>query len=213
MEIFSYIFNYFLSTEGVNTIKDFLTYSAPFLAVYVAYMALQTWRKEFIGKKKIDLACDIVEQVCNVQDIIRDLRNPLCYEENKIKEDLNDKKKEVKDNKIYYLAASYRFYNNNIDEINNFLKLRNKAQLYWNKDILLLFVEIKEIINSIVNASELLYYTDNLNFKSRLEFEKKIWWCSTDDKIEKKVQQIVDEFKLNLKDFYEYKLTKWKKLK
>ena len=28
------------------------------------------WKKEFIGKKKIDLACDIVEQVCNIQDII-----------------------------------------------------------------------------------------------------------------------------------------------
>jgi len=215
MKIFNYIFNYFLSTEGVNTIKDFLTYSAPFLAVYVAYMALQTWRKEFIGKKKIDLACDIVEQVCNMQDIIRDLRNPACFpnENNKIKEDLNNRKVDINDRKIHYLAARYRFYDNR-DEINNFLKLRNKAQLYWDKDILTLFVEIKKVILSIITASDMLYYTDNLDFESKKKYEKKIWWdFDSNEEIEKRVQKIVDEFKLNLKDFYEYKLTKWKKLK
>ena len=98
MEIFSYIFNYFLSAEGVNTIKDFLTYSASFIGLYIAYNALQTWKKEFIGKKKIDLACDIVEQACNMQDIINYARSRLSLlsEQNELREELKKDNVEIK---------------------------------------------------------------------------------------------------------------------
>ena len=61
--------------ETFNIVKDVLTLIIAGAGVVIAGMALHTWRKEFIGKKKIDLACDIVEQVCNVQDIIRKVRH------------------------------------------------------------------------------------------------------------------------------------------
>jgi hypothetical protein len=35
-----------------------------------AGFALYTWQKEFIGKKKIDLACQIMENVCNMRDLL-----------------------------------------------------------------------------------------------------------------------------------------------
>lgn len=201
--------------EIFNIVKEILTLIIAGAGVVIAGMALHTWKKEFIGKKKIDLACDIVEQICNIQDIIRYARNPAFFtsESNKITKDFNKDKEEFKENKIHYLAAKYRFYNKK-EEINDFFKLRNKAQLYWDKNILNLFNNLNEIIVSINTAAELLYESNDLDFKSRVEFEKKIWWnFQKDDEIERNVQKIVDEFKLNLKDFYEYKLTKWKKLK
>ena len=181
--------------------------------VIIAGMALYTWKKEFIGKKKIDLACDIVEQVCNIQDIIRYARDPFSFtnEQDKIKEDLNSKKIEVKDRKLCYLVVRYRLYDNR-NEITNFVKLRNKAQLYWDKDILNLFNKINEIISSINIASDFLYDTDDLDFKSKKEYKNKIWHTHNDE-IETKVQKIVDEFKLNLEPLYKDRLTKWKNLK
>ena len=201
--------------EIFNVVKEILTLIIACAGVWVAWSALKTWKKEFIGKKKIDLACDIVEQICNIQDIIRYARNPAFFtnESNKIIKDFNKDKEEFKENKIHYLAAKYRFYNKK-EEINNFFKLRNKAQLYWDKNILDLFNKLNEIIVSINTAAELLYESDDLDFKSRVKFEKNIWWnFKNDDEIEKNVQKIVDEFKLNLYDCYKDGLTKWKKLK
>ena len=72
--------------EIFNIVKESLSLVIMGAGVIIAGMALYTWKKEFIGKKKIDLACDIIEQVCNIQDIIRYARSPAFYtnESNKI---------------------------------------------------------------------------------------------------------------------------------
>lgn len=215
MEIFSYIFNYFLSTEGVNTIKDFLTYLASFLAIAIAYNALSTWKKEFIGKKKIDLACDIVEQVCNMQDLVFYIRSKFCYPR-EVKEAMEILKKDndtIKEKNIYRLIASYRVYEKK-DEINKFLQLRNKAQLYWDKNILDLFQELKTVI-FFIRDSSYSYYSKDILSQEEIEYYNKIIFYLGDknDEIANKVQKIVDEFKLNLEPLYKDRLIKWKKLK
>lgn len=152
--------------EIFNIIKDVIILIISGAGVIVAGMALYTWKKEFIGKKKIDLACDIVEQVCNIQDIIMYARNPAYFgnEDDKIKKDLNSKSIEFNDDNLCYLVAKYRFYDNK-DEINKFFKLKNKAQLYWDKNILTLFAELNKVIVSITTASDILYDSNNLDFK------------------------------------------------
>ena len=214
MEIFHYILTYFSSAEGVNTIKSVLTYLASFLAIYVAYKALETWKKEFIGKKKIDLACDIIEQVCNIQDIIRHARNPVLSigESNEIIKDLTINNEEIKENKLCCFAVKYRL-NNKKEEIYNFFKLRNKAQLYWDDDILDLFNKLNKIITSIIAAAEYLYEYVDLDPEMKKACESKIWSDLDNNKIDLAVQKIVDEFKLNLRESYKERITKWKKLK
>ena len=102
-----------ITMEIFNVVKESLSLVIMGAGVIIAGMALYTWKKEFIGKKKIDLACDIIEQVCNIQDIIRYARNPAFFtnESNKIIKDFNKNKKEFNENKIHYLVARYRFYN------------------------------------------------------------------------------------------------------
>ena len=52
--------------EIFNIVKEVILLVVSIIGVCFAGNALYTWKKEFIGKKKIDLACDIVEQVCNM---------------------------------------------------------------------------------------------------------------------------------------------------
>ena len=201
--------------EIFNIVKDIITLIIAGAGVWVAWSALKTWKKEFIGKKKIDLACDIVEQVCNMQDLIYYIRLKFCYprEAKEAMEILKKDNDTIKEENIYRLIASYRVYEKK-DEINKFLQLRNKAQLYWNKNILDLFQELKTVI-FFIRDSSYSYYSKDVLSKEEIEYYNKIIFYLGDknDEIAIKVQKIVDEFKLNLEPLYKDRLTKWKKLK
>ena len=123
--------------ETFNIIKDILTLIIAGAGVWVAWNALKTWKKEFIGKKKIDLACDIVEQACNMKDLINQIRRPeyLPSELEEIRKELKERNIEIKEDKIFYLIPKYRMRKHR-EEIEKFLRLGNKAQLYWDKDVL-----------------------------------------------------------------------------
>ena len=200
--------------ENFNVVKDILTLIIAGAGVIIAGMALYTWRKEFIGKKKIDLACDIVEQACNMQDIINYARSRLSLlsEQNELREELKKDNVEIKEKKLFYLIPKYRLRKNR-EKIEKFLHLGNKAQLYWNKDILNLFGSLHRIIQDILNTSEDLY--SRLMPEDAILMAEKIAFDSYEknDEIKNKVQKIVDEFKLNLEPLYKDRLTKWKKLK
>lgn len=199
--------------ETFNVVKEILTLIIAGAGVWVAWSALKTWKKEFIGKKKIDLACDIVEQACNMQNFINNIRNPICdfSEKEKIIEILSKENKQINKNKVIYLIPRMRMhkYKNDIEK---FFSLKNKAQLYWDKEIIDLFYELNNIFQSIYDYSEFLYTQlmpqDTINKATKI-----IFYSKDNDEIVVKVQKIVDEFKLNLYDCYKDGLTKWKKLK
>ena len=199
--------------ETFNIVKDILTLIIAGAGVIIAGMALYTWRKEFIGKKKIDLACDIVEQVCNMQNFINYIRNPICdfSEKEQIIEQLSKENEEINRNKVIYLIPRMRMHKFKKD-IEKFFALKNKAQLYWNKEIVDLFYELNNIFQSIYDYSEYLYTQlmpqDTINKATKI-----IFYSKDNDEIVVKVQKIVDEFKLNLEKFYKDRLIKWKKLK
>lgn len=201
-----------ITMEIFNIVKDILTLIIAGAGVVIAGMALYTWKKEFIGKKKIDLACDILEQACNMKDLINHIRYPMYLpsELEEIRKELKEDNVEIKENKIFYLVAKHRVRKHR-EEMEAFLKLRNKAQLYWNKDILKLFIEISNIFRDIMETSESLYSKnmpqDMILVAKRIAFDT----CKDNDEIANKVQKIVDEFKLNLEPLYKDRLTKWKK--
>ena len=198
--------------EIFNIVKESVSLVIMGAGIVIAGMALYTWKKEFIGKKKIDLACDIVEQACNIKDIIDYARSPLSLfsEQSEIKEELKKDNVEIKERKIFYLIPKYRLRKNR-EKIETFLSLRNKAQLYWDKEILSLFGRLHRIIQDILNTSESLY--SQIMPEEAILIAKKIAFdsCNETDEIKIKVQKIIDEFKLNLEPLYKDRLTKWKK--
>ena len=200
--------------ELLEIVKESLSLVIIGAGVIIAGMALYTWKKEFIGKKKIDLACDIVEQVCNMKDLINQIRRPeyLPSELEEIRKELKERNIEIKEDKIFYLIPKYRMRKHR-EEIESFLRLGNKAQLYWDKEILNLFIKLSNIFRDIMDTSESLYSKsmpkDVVYVAKRISFDN----FKDNDEIYVKVQKIVDEFKTNLEPLYKDRLTKWKKLK
>ena len=199
--------------EIFNIVKEVVLLIVSIVGVWFAGNALYTWKKEFIGKKKIDLACDIVEQACNMKDLINHVRYPMYLpsELEEIRKELKEDNVEIKENKIFFLVPKHRVIKHR-EEMESFLKLRNKAQLYWNKEILELFMKLSNIFRDIMDTSESLYSKnmpqDMVLVAKRIAFDT----CKDEDEIVIKVQKIVDEFKLNLEPLYKDRLTKWKKI-
>lgn len=54
----------------INEFSGIITALSTISMAVVAGYALHTWRKEFIGKRKIELACQIMKSVYDVQDAI-----------------------------------------------------------------------------------------------------------------------------------------------
>ncbi|MFR1674339.1 MAG: hypothetical protein ACLSWJ_05365 [Alphaproteobacteria bacterium] len=190
-----------------------------FLTFLIAWIALSTWKKELLGKKQINLAMDIVEKVCNIEDCLSAIRNPLTTAtesdeiETNIKKEFNqDEQPQVHKNKLYYLAPAYRI-TKNWNKIQDFLALRNQARLYWEDDIVELFDRISHLIANVRNASMMLYNYNDLKPDLIKEFEYKIWdHYSKEDAIKKEMHNIVEEFIMNLEPLYMQQKSSWKKL-
>jgi len=191
-----------------SIIKGIITV-VPLLMLLLAWIALNAWKKEFVGKKKIDLACEIIEKVYNIQDIIKHIRDPFIYptETNKILEDLQTTNN-IKKDKLDYLVPIHRMQTHR-EDIDNFLKLKSKAQIYWDNDVLNLFEKISKILTKISKSSWYLYQSRIEESDSFNERKKNIWDMheeGQEDIINSELQSIIDEFKRNLEPLYKDRL-------
>ncbi|MCL2468962.1 MAG: hypothetical protein FWF24_01855 [Alphaproteobacteria bacterium] len=199
----------------ISTIASIITALATLSMAVVAWRALRTWRKEFIGKKKIDLACQIMESVYDIQDLLWFARKPhrtssdlewvkLQKEKHGFGEDT-----EVHENKLHYLLPLYIFHTN-MEATEGLSMSQNKAQLYWDDNITELFDELRGCLWRVKEASKELYNSRVPEEEHRLL--DLIWDKGKDDKMSQRVEDIIAEFKLNLEPVYESQRTKWKKL-
>ena len=202
----------------IETITSIITAVATLGMVVVAWYALQIWRKEFIGKKKIELAIEIMRGVYDIQDLLIAARiNRFSnIEEKEIMDWMQSEKlrnpqnTDIYPTKLHYLAPTYRL-NKEQEKIEKLIGLFNKACLYWDEDILKLIQELHLYILNVRLASKELYY--NPTPVNQQDLLRTIYYSSKDDEISKRVADIVEEFKLNMEPLYKDQRVKWKKLK
>lgn len=119
---------------------------------------LCVWKKEYYGKKEIDLAEDIIIKFRNMKDIIE-----LVY--NKI-ESYNTSDDEFK--RLGMFICKNEASEN---EIMEFLLLKNKANNYWKNDIKVIEEHFAEITNIITtnNIAKFLENKDkNINLAAKV---------------------------------------------
>ncbi|MCL2673405.1 MAG: hypothetical protein FWF01_03370 [Alphaproteobacteria bacterium] len=203
-----------------NTIANITTAAATLGLVAAAWFGLRTWRKELIGKKKIDLAGQIMESVCDIRDLLFFVRSTNTgrtvveyveiLEELKKAKDRFNEGAEIYQDKLHYLLPFHRL-NQSIDEINNFLKIQNKAQLYWDDNIEKLFKELHFYLLRVREASNMLYNSPEP--EKHQEMIRLIWDNTQKDEISKRIEDIVKEFRFNLEPLYKDQRIKWKKIR
>ena len=198
--------------------KDFFEALSALVVAGCAVLALHTWRKEFVGKKKIEFEAEFVEKAIDVKDFIAAVRNGFSYidEIEKIENELKKENKYIPNSHVSFLIPKQRILKED-KYIKNFYSLRTKAIMYFGKDVLKIYGVINSIVIKITQASDELYEN---SYQHHLENEKEkedlaIVWkpYASDDKIAQEIEKAVDELKLNLEPLYQDKTFKWKTLK
>ena len=185
---------------------------------YIAYRGLQTWREQILEAPKIELAREIVEHFYNMKDLISRARCPfISYSPEEVR-----KYYEKSDLSEFQTGLGYRLMilDTSIEQIQTFQRLRNKAKVYYSKEIENCFFEVNRIINHFKNACLSLMREDPNQSLTEIygkdlikEFNDKIYEHGDDDAINTKLQEVINEVEYNLKPIYETKTIKWKKLK
>ncbi len=203
-------------------VTDIISCTASVATAIIAGMALYAWKREFIGKKKIELAAEIMRTVYDVQNMFIGVRLPMITKA-ELDETLEWIKTEtavhpgnaaVYPERVRYLVPHQRLAKNQ-DIIEKLRSLQNQAYMYWGKEIIAAFLKLTDYNLKIMRASLDLYYgKDTPEYKPLYD----IIFCETkndtiipDDKINTEINDIVEEFKRNLEPLYIDKQSKWVK--
>lgn len=212
--IVSCLTDFHITLEGIaKTIELALA----FWGCYIAAKGLKTWRDQVIEEPKIKLAREIVEQFYNMKDLISRARSPfISFSPDEVR-----KYYEKSDLSEFQTGLGYRLMvlDTSIEQIQTFQRLRNKAKVYYSKEIENCFFEVNRIINHFKNACLSLMREDPNQSLTEIygkdlikEFNDKIYEHGDDDAINTKLQEVINEVEYNLKPIYETKTIKWKKL-
>lgn len=208
------LINDYITVEGiVKTIELGLATCG----CYIAYRGLKTWHEQIIEAPKIELAREIVEQFYNMKDLISRARCPfISFSPDEVR-----KYYEKNDLTEFQTGLGYRLMilDTSIEQIQTFQRLRNKAKVYYSKEIENCFLEVNRIINHFKNACISLMKEEPNQSLAEIygkdlikEFNDKIYEYGDDDTTNLKIQAVIDEVEYNLKPIYETRAIEWKKL-
>lgn len=199
---------------------DIISCTASVATAIVAVVALYTWKHEFIGKKKIELAAEIMRAVYDIQDLYIGVRMPMiaqiehdeALEWIKAEAIAHPGKADVYPERVNHLVSYQRLIKQQ-DIIEKLRSLQNQAYMYWGKEVIVAILKLTNYNFKIMQASKDLYYgKDTPEYRPLYDFifcEMKDGQIISDDKINKEINDIVEEFKRNLEPLYTDKQSKW----
>lgn len=203
----------------LGSVADVFTALGTLAMAFIAGSALRAWRQEFIGKKKIELAAEIMTAVMDFQDGLIEARlntsHPMELAEIKQWiEEVNCKKQGIPNamlwpiypDRLQYLSPIHRL-NKNFTKNEEFASTFNKGLIYFGEDLYRLLVELHSFLGKIRYASEMLY--ENPTNK---EFQQIAFSDNANDATSQRIFAIGEEIKLNLEPLYKDQQIKWKKL-
>lgn len=198
--------------------KDVIETASAVTVAVCAVCALYTWRKEFVGKKKIEFAAEFVEKAIDIKEFIAYVRNGYSStnEAEEIENELKRENKFIPNGEVSYLVPKYRILKND-ENIRSFYALRTKAFMYFGKSALKIYDVVRSDFIKIKLSSEELYKNSYYNYlkDEKEKQEIAVIWASynSDDKIDLEIEKVVEELKLNLEPLYQDKTFKWKEIK
>ena len=199
---------------------DIISCTASVATAVIAGMALYAWKREFIGKKKIELAAEIMRAVYDIQDLYIGVRMPMiakvehdeALEWIKAEATARPGNADVYPERVNHLVPHQRLIKQQ-DVIEKLRSLQNQAYMYWGKEIIVAILKLTDYNFKIMQASKDLYYgKDTPEYRPLYDFifcEMKDGKIVPDDKVNKDINDIVEEFRRNLEPLYIDKRSKW----
>lgn len=188
----------------LNTIESFAPIVQAISIVVTAVFAslgLNTWRKQMIGKRKFDVAENILVSMFRMKKIITDIRNPFVMA-SEIKltrkwfQANQSQEKEPNDTSLAYLAISWRMSQKN-EQIQELLSLRPVGTVLFGNMVDEAISDFNRALNEIAMAANMLYdaasRNETLDKGLATDLRAKIWQANDDDEIAKRLDATVNK--------------------
>ncbi|MBL80051.1 MAG: hypothetical protein CMH70_08505 [Nitrosomonadaceae bacterium] len=185
---------------------DFISSIVIFLAALTFIAGASSWRREFIGKRRIELAESVLAKFYEAEDVIKQIRSPIsCLSEG------NTRKQEEKELKEESLLLDRAYivierYQKKITLFSQIKSMRYQVQSAFGTSAIEPFNELDAIISEIFNASHMLgsnYWPRQGRVKMKPEDFKKhlyemqkneeIFWLTDKDTISPRVQKTISK--------------------
>ncbi|MDR9497972.1 MAG: hypothetical protein RI556_02255 [Hydrogenovibrio sp.] len=156
-----------------TTFIDYLTSGSALIASLVALYGINTWRREYVGKKRMDLGHDLLEAFYKAKDAIRYIRSPFTpeIERSEAIKDLPEHRNEFDER----AAVLSKRLNDKQKEIAAFRAMKYKIMAVFGNDSEKIFDEFASIPNQIATAMGILvkhyWNRQGENFRNKTEFE------------------------------------------
>ena len=179
------------------------------LVCWAAISGIGAWKREFIGRRKIELAEDVLATFFEVKDAIARIRSPFSSsDEGKTREQSENETKEQAEllNRGYVVVERYKEYESVFVKFNT---LKYQFMARFGRDTENIFVDFNFVLNSIFNSAGRLAHhywprqgrvmMDKQETERHLEDMRKhenIFWDSMNDDDE--IRQKLDSIQLKL---------------
>tara|TARA_Y100001936_G_C16086977_1_gene682517 strand:- start:4018 stop:4707 length:690 start_codon:yes stop_codon:yes gene_type:complete len=183
---------------------DFINSIAILLASLTFIAGASSWRREFIGKRRIELAELVLTKFYEAEDVIKQIRNPISFigegstrkkEKNELKED------SILLDRAYIVIERYQKHNTLFSQIKS---MRYQVKAVFGSSAIEPFNELETILNEIFNASHILgshYWPrqgrvkmTTQDFKKHLQEMQKyeeIFWLTEKDTISPRIHKTI----------------------
>lgn len=191
--------------ESIKWIVTILGSGAAFFASIAALKGVNTWKREFQGKKKIELAEEALTSFYQVRDAIRRIRNPFSDSEegkSKIPESLQG---ELSGKNVPHIYKVLERFEKEEHIFNKISAMRYRFMAIFGNDSEVPFEDIRKIINDIFSAAQMYGMHGELIRgvsdekrineldEKHLKDAKTIWNMGKNDLIEPRVNKAIEK--------------------
>jgi hypothetical protein len=132
------------------------------IAAIVVIISVNAWRREYIGKRNVDLAEEVLALFYEARDVIRYIRNPFSFsgEGNTRNSGPNESPEEKEINDRAYIV--FERYNKRQDLFNKIYSMRYRYMARFGKDSAKPFDDLHKIVSEIFSSARRLarYWKD-----------------------------------------------------
>jgi hypothetical protein len=207
--------------ENMETILQILQSVSIIIACWVAIFGINAWRREFIGKRRIELAEEVLGAFFAVKDAISYIRSPVSYtDEGSTRKKQNyETEEETKIMNRAYIV--FERYGKQKEIFHHFAVLKYRFMAAFGKNEESIFDTTTKILNKILNASETLgtYWQhendirgDEIKRKHRDDCESIIYKRDWNDPLQKDIEEVQAKLEVATYPYFE-ETTYWEKIK
>lgn len=176
---------------------------------------IRAWKREYIGKRKVELAEDTLMLFYQARDAIRDIRNPFGRVDEGSSRKIADNETEDETKLLNQAYVVIERYNKHEDVFNKLQSTRYRFMARFGRENEAPFIELNTVLNDIFLAARMLgtYYWQRQgrvpmsgdDFKKHLDemhkYEATFWFMGEKrDEIGPRVEKIINQIEIVTKD-------------